>query len=326
MTFRLMPIALVLVAGLAFGQQPQKKETPKEPAKPAPGSLEDTLEKALRNSADIKAAEAKIREAEAEANRVRSVVLTKATTLHTNLNVAKRMLVVAEELFAKTKAGVERGINPQGELLVAQSTVEKARGEVELLETELKSLRGEFAVKNLNTISGAAFSPDGRFLYATTLDSAFRAWDIYASSGDAARAQDLAHALSRGPAPAQVQPSMAERVRKLLDQEVEQHFDGRLPAEAMRMLIQVTESDIPLRDMTGKSKPEADFSLTGKLSVAAWIQAIEDTDQNFRVVIRDYGLLMTTKDKIPDGAVRVAEFWKAKEGKPKEAAKSVEKK
>ena len=68
---------IVLSAGLALAQPgPKKDPAPKEPAKPAPGSLEDTLDKSLRNSADIKVAEA-MRDAEAELNRVRQQVLMK---------------------------------------------------------------------------------------------------------------------------------------------------------------------------------------------------------------------------------------------------------
>src|SRR5438132_11962619 len=104
MTVRSIAVML-LAAGLAFGQGPAKKDappkeppkpapgsndsTPKERPKPVPGSLEDTLEKALRNSADIKAGEAKVREAEAQLNQVRHQVLTKATVLHSDLNLAK---------------------------------------------------------------------------------------------------------------------------------------------------------------------------------------------------------------------------------------------
>src|SRR5262245_14715641 len=99
--------AVLVAAGMVLAQgqpakEPSKKDVAakKEPAKPAPGSLEDTLEKSLRNSADIKAAEAKVREAEAELNRVRQQVLTKATALYSDLNLARRMLAVAEQTLA----------------------------------------------------------------------------------------------------------------------------------------------------------------------------------------------------------------------------------
>src|SRR5215213_3984954 len=103
--------AALLIAGLVFGQGPAKKDAkdPKEPPRPAPGSLEDTLEKALRNSADIKAAEAKVRNAEAELNRVRHQVLTRATALYSDLNLAKRMLAVAEASLKEAERAVRGG-------------------------------------------------------------------------------------------------------------------------------------------------------------------------------------------------------------------------
>src|SRR5262249_30139017 len=105
---RILPLAAVLAAaGIVVAQPAAKKAAPpKEPPKPASGSLEDTLEKALRNSADIKAAEAKVRDAEAELNRVRHQVLTKATALHADLNLAKRMLADAEQTLKPHESGV----------------------------------------------------------------------------------------------------------------------------------------------------------------------------------------------------------------------------
>jgi hypothetical protein len=317
--------AMLVAAGLAFGQQPPaKKDTPKEPAKPTPGSLEDTLEKALKNSADIRAAEAKVRDAEAQANRVRSQVLTKATSLHTNLNVAKRMLMVAEELFARTKSGLEKGTIPQAEFLAAQSTLEKARGEVELIETELKSLRGEFAIQNIHS---AAFSPDGTRLYANQIDGALRVWDTV--SGNILlrdRAAEVFGPYSVGLPAHAVEPTMADRVRKLLDQTIDFQTVDATPAAALRSIIDESRSGVPLRVMLGKAAQDQTFEISGNLPIGALFQAIEDSDANLRIIIRDYGLLLTTKDKIPDGALRVADFWKAKEPKPKTEPKPPEKK
>src|SRR5829696_7960046 len=141
---RLLPLAaLLLAAGLVRGQGAPKKDVPTP--KPAPGSLEDTLEKALRNSADIKAAEAKVRNAEADLNRVRHQVLTKATILHSDLNVARRMLDVAEATAKEAERLVQIGAANRDSVPAVRAVVEKHRGEIEKLEAELKSLRGEFA-------------------------------------------------------------------------------------------------------------------------------------------------------------------------------------
>lgn len=311
---------VMLAASIALGQQPLKKETPpkepaksKEPAKPAPGSLEDTLEKALRNSADIKAAEAKVRDAEAEVNRVRSQVLTKATALHSNLNVAKRMLTVAEELFARTKDGVTRGTIPQAEFLAAQSTVEKARGEVELLETELKSLRGEFAIKAMPHV---AFDAEGRYLYTQTLNEALRVWDT--QTGKLLENRNLLN--DAAVKAAAVQTPMAERVRKILDREITFMANNLSLSEVFKELFVAAETDIPHRDLLGQT--DTKFTLNGKMPLGAWFQALEDSDSEVAIVVRDYGLLMTSKDRVPKGAVGVSELWKAKETKSKDEPKA----
>ena len=158
-----------MLAGFV-AQQPAagspKKDAPakKEPAKPAPGSLEDTLEKSLRNSADIKAAEAKVRDAEAELNRVRHQVLDEGNSTSQRFEPGKTDARLAEDIVARLAEGVKRGTTTHEALLAAQTGVEKHRGEVEKLESELKSLRGEFAIKNA-TVGSFAFTPDGTILY-----------------------------------------------------------------------------------------------------------------------------------------------------------------
>lgn len=313
---RLLPLAALLAAaGLVLAQPPAKGYNPKpkkdapaakEPPKPAPGSLEDTLDKALRNSADIKAAEARVRNAEAELNQVRQQVLTKATALHADLNLAKRMLAMAEQMLAIQERSVRMGNAPAGGegVLAAQAMIEKHRGEVEKLESELKSLRGEFALRGPNPlgVKTVAFSPDGGLIGGMEADGTVRVWDL--DSGKAVKPAAPAGA-AHGP--------MTDAVRQLLKAEVE--FDAtQLPVvEAVRHLLKVVNPDIPLRETLPADAGDAKVSLKGKLAVGAWMQAFEDSDPNIRIVVRDYGLLLTTRDRVPEGAVRVGDLWKGKE-------------
>lgn len=301
---------LLLATGLTFGQGVSKKDASKEPSKPTPGSLEDTLDKALRNSADIKAAEAKVREAEAQLNVVRQQVLTKATSLHSDLNLAKRMLIVAEQALATQEQLVKMGApgRTAETVLAAQALVEKHRGEVEKLETELKSLRGEFPVKSV------AFSPDGGSIYVKGFDGAVRLWDTKTGAllDDVTTAAGVWWAHVDGTARSTVQPPMAERIRALLDQEVE--LTGNPPlGQAVGAVLAAAKSDVPVRTILNQVQMELRADLPkGKLPVGAWIQAIEDTDAKVVVVVRDYGLLVTMKDRVPTNAVGVSELWKSK--------------
>src|SRR5436309_9636032 len=78
----LVPAVVLTCAGLTFGQATEQKAEKKspndsekkssvEPTKKAPATLEELLAQALKANPDIRVAEAKLREAEAELNRTR---------------------------------------------------------------------------------------------------------------------------------------------------------------------------------------------------------------------------------------------------------------
>jgi hypothetical protein len=327
---RLVPFAvLLLTTGLVFGQGTPKKDAgPKEPAKPAPGSLEDTLEKALRNSADIKAAESKVRDAEVELNKVRHQVLSKATALHSDLKLAKRMLAVAEQSRALQEQLLKSGVAKGDAVLASEAMVEKHRGEVEKLETELKSLRGEFALpEHRAAIHSVAFSPDGQLIAATEPDGKVRIWD--GVTGWELKYLEKAMSQSnRGSAQA-VQAPMAERIRKFLETEVlfqevlkESRADISL-GSLVDGLLRTAKADIPIHKISPAADERCviDLEVKGTLPVGAMLQLFEDNAADVRIVIREYGLLVTTKDRVPEGAVRAVDFWKGKEAKKADAKK-----
>jgi hypothetical protein len=336
---RFASVAAVLVAaGLVFAQgapptEQPKKDAPakKEPAKPAAGSLEDTLEKALRNSADIKAAESKVRDAEAELNRVRQQVLTRATALHTDLNLAKRMLAVAENALTAANNRTAK-VGPDGStdaitartdaILAAEAMVAKHRGEVEKLEAELKSIRGEFAIKNANRFLGTIGLEEASW-EGTILNGARLVTPTDAIWLGASELRPWAN-LSAGPPPARpVQAPMAERIRKFLETEVsfqevlkESRADVSL-GSLVDGLLRTTKADIPIHKLPAAAEQQCliDLEAKGTLPVGAMVQLFEDNTPDARIVIRDYGLLVTHKDRVPEGAIRAVDFWKGKETK-----------
>lgn len=118
---------------------------------------------------------------------------------------------------------------------------------------------------------------------------------------------------------------MAERVRKVLNQEIEFEAKNISIADAFKWLLEQAKTDIPYRDLV-KTGDEGTITLKGKMPIGAWFQALEDSDPHVSIVVRDYGLLMTKRDRVPMNAVSASELWKAKDAKPKDEAKPSEKK
>jgi hypothetical protein len=87
-------------------------------------------------------------------------------------------------------------------------------------------------------------------------------------------------------------------------------------------LVHQHKEAIPIRMMNKTDDAVYQDNLQGQIQIGALIQAIEDGDEkNLAIVVRDYGLLVTTKDRVPEGAVRALDLWKANDGKKPEPTK-----
>jgi hypothetical protein len=126
-------------------------------AKPAgPIALEEAMEKALKQNADILFAEAKVREAEAELNRVQQQVLGKLVVATVELNVAETFLLEVvkrmERLISLRQSG--KGIISELELDEAQIGVTKYKGEVTRKQAELDLLIGKLPMGSRQALFG----------------------------------------------------------------------------------------------------------------------------------------------------------------------------
>src|SRR5207237_8373668 len=73
--------------------------------------------------------------------------------------------------------------------------------------------------------------------------------------------------------------------------------------------------DFPIRGLRMYKLSPVDL-MAGELPLSAWLLAVEDAVPELRFVVREYGLLVTTKDRMPEDAVRLREFLRSTPVKP----------
>src|SRR5262249_13800877 len=140
---------LLLCGGTLHGQEPAKDNKkspdspPKQAAPPAPAKLEELLSQALKNNPDISVAEAKRREAEAELNRTRLVVLQKVAAFHANRHAAQATVQEAEARYDRIVKIQKKGLAASEEVKAAELTLIKYKADLARIEADLPLLLGK---------------------------------------------------------------------------------------------------------------------------------------------------------------------------------------
>jgi hypothetical protein len=291
---------LLFLSAPALGQQ-QSKDPPAKPAKPAPGSLEDLLSQALRNNPDIRVAEAKVREAEAELNRTRMLVAQKVVALRHSIDIARKTAAEAQARVESVKALVRTKTAPLEDLRVVQLALDRAAAEVAKLEAEMPALLGKLpdsvkgeAIKGLEALGGGDAAAMERY----------RAWLLLAQRASAEAA------LAKSP-----KGTMADKIRRALDKPIDANYKDKPLNEVLKEIERHLEG-IPMRSTVGDISGKMDLNL-GRVPLGAVIQAYTDLVPNARFVVRDYGILFTGTGQLPPDAVELHDFWKSDAGKEK---------
>jgi hypothetical protein len=119
-----------------------KKETPKEPVKP-PASLEQHIAEALKNNPDIRVAETKVRETEAELARTRMRVTSDITTLNAEILAAQAGEREAWIRYMRAKTLHARKAISEGDLDAVKHTAEKMKAELTVTQAKMPYLLGK---------------------------------------------------------------------------------------------------------------------------------------------------------------------------------------
>lgn len=271
---------VVLCGSLAAGQQTGGSGSSKPKAKPAEAapakSLEDLLAAALKNNPDIRVAEAKLREAEAELNRARLQTTQKIVTLHRGLEAQKSLVQSAEGEFQRAFPSPEP----------ARQKVLQAKAKLNEIEAEIAYLTGQ---QPAGLPASQASEPE-RALYAFSL--AQMQWHLEASK------------------PVAVQGTMASRIRNALDREALFDFEAPIFMNVIQRFKE-TLGDIPISFNVTSIRSAASINLhfKARLPLGSAMLAFQDV-ASLQFVVRPYGIFLTEKSALPPGAVLLQDFWK----------------
>jgi hypothetical protein len=327
-TARLTGLAalLALLLGGAVVGQPPVAVTLKDPKKPAeekkPTQLEEWIAQALRDNPDVRVAEAKAREAEAELNRARLQAIQKVVahqhTVETltgavksaeaRLDVAQASLRLAEAQYQRVAELVKRGGAAKEEADAAQATLQKAKSDVEVAKAALQAAKADLAKAQaeLPYLLGKS-NKDGEKervrLYLDRLIEAQAADDLAVLIGTRALARQVAE---------QPKGTVAEKLRKVAAESVKMNlFDA--PLDDVLAILRDT-AGVPIVDNVPREQKTK--KITGDLRnipLGAAFQLVEDA-AGVQFGVREYGLLVS--DKLPAGVMTLQDFLKGGD-KPK---------
>ena len=285
-------------------------------AKPKDGPLEELLGRALKSNPDILVAEAKMREAEAELNRIRQQVLQHVVVLGKEIEAQKVMVKEYQERFSREQKLRAQGASSEGDLRAAEATLQKAKADLDVLEAKMPYLVGK-APKGLKAPASCASCHEAihspfplvgdecpgthrwheLFLgrRALAFDRTVRLWDM---EGKAVPGS-----------PPKVQETLADKIRAAMKIQVRGTFSEKPAREILELLTEkVKDVNIQLKVTNGEAP--GSLTLTSPIPLGAALQWFED-QFNWRFVVRDYGIVAVERDMVPPGAILLQDFLKA---------------
>jgi hypothetical protein len=319
--------ALALLAGTLMGQTGGPGLTdPKKPAeekKPSP--LEEMLAQAMRDNPDVRVAEAKVREAEAELNRVRLQAIQKVVahqhtieTLTTAVRLAEARyqaaeaaLRFAEVQYARTLELSKRGGVAKEDVDAARAKVEQAKADLVAAQATLQAAKADVAKAQaeLPYLLGKGGKTDDKTAELT------RRWalDVLGRLPEPAEMESLSH-LAQGRAwewryLQQPQGTVADKLRKALDKQINLKLENQPLGDVLKWLFDNSGVSIVTTVPPGVAGKMVTVNVQG-IPLGAAFQLVEDVG-GVQFGVRDYGILVS--DKLPSGVTRLHDFWKAPE-------------
>lgn len=151
----------MLVVGIAIAAAPtsghaQPQDAPKKAEdKLEQARLDDLIARALKNNPDIRVAESKVRETEAELSRTRMKAVSDITFLHAEIQAAKSMVEYAQKQYDRADQLYQKKAITAEEHRVSSLALEKAKADLAGKQAKLPYLLGQSAGNTATTLLDA---------------------------------------------------------------------------------------------------------------------------------------------------------------------------
>jgi hypothetical protein len=269
--------------------------------------LDQLIAEALKNNPDIRVAEAKARESEAQLQRARMKVAADITILHAEIEAAKAGLEEGHDRYKRAISLYPKSMSKE-DFASATLTYLKLKTELASAEAKLPYLLGKQPASIHSRIE-VWFKPD-RWPDSIVLlngANAVSPTELLRYQSDRLKAvQSLAD----------IGSPMTDKLRKALDAPM---TFPRAESDLADLMEYVRDKGLDVNIIIRLKlikKEKLKVKLERPIPLGAFLQFVED-EIGVVFVLREYGIVVVAADeRLPPGAIRVVDFWK--HGKPAE--------
>jgi hypothetical protein len=313
-------LCLLLLVCPAWGQKSTESsasffQRSSRPAQPPPttaqlpptskkSELEEMLSLALETNPDIRVAQAKLAEAQAQLTRARLQAMQQVVTQYQAVTALREQQKQLDQQLALVQEAVKAGASSTKGLLALQQKVVEGKTALAAAETQLLYLLGKSSPfgqgTGSNRTSERAIQRGLNFLQQAQYPEANQMTRLAAS----ALLQQYYQSLTPGP--------VQDKLRQALNNTVSLQFKEAPLDDIISQVQKQLPAGVLIKLIPGPNFPKT-LSLDLKnLPLGAALQYLEDSLPGSRVVVRGYGLLIADAERLPPTAPGLETVWKGK--------------
>jgi hypothetical protein len=308
MHFRILTAFAVIMVTAATtcaqtGPIQKKVEEKLDKARKDQAALEDLLAQALKTNADIRVAEAKLREAEAEVYRARMKIFHRIVVLNEELKNARVRMNALQEAVDHHEKLFKKGLASKVTFDDFTAKLQEVKMEVARAEAEMDLLCGKAQKDGTPSATAKALE----WLARTQIADAKWQTD-WQNLLDPARKTLRPDDLVARSSPTAVPESMADKLRKALDSTIKLDLQSVRTDEVIETLRNHTKG-VNVHSRIVNTDAVESLLLKEPVPLGAVYQWAED-NFDWRFIIRDYGIVATDRKSVPPGATLLMDFWR----------------